>query len=299
MNALSAWLDRNSLYIALLAAWIATLGSLYFSEVAGFVPCTLCWYQRILMYPLSLLLALGLWRQDANLPILVLPFSLLGLCFSTYHYLLEKTHLFTSHGVCQAGVSCTTAWINWFGFVTIPFLALVGFLIISVNAAIALNAGEPDPSEERATPWRPVALIVGATVLAFGLLAWINWPTTTSAATPLFPVTEASAVEFQSKATTPGADAELVARGARLYAMACAACHGVGGAGIAQLGGPLVGAEGIGNRSDADLLALIRAGVPVGDPRNQSSTAMPPSGGRPDLTDDELLAIIYYLRANS
>lgn len=64
MTRVSNWLNRNSLYIALLTAWIAMCGSLYFSEVNGFVPCTLCWYQRILMYPLTLVLGVGLLRRD-------------------------------------------------------------------------------------------------------------------------------------------------------------------------------------------------------------------------------------------
>jgi disulfide bond formation protein DsbB len=91
MSVLFDWIDRRSLYLALLAAWVATLGSLYFSEVAGYVPCVLCWYQRILMYPLALVLAIGLLRRDPHLPVYVLPFSLTGLGIATYHYLLEKT----------------------------------------------------------------------------------------------------------------------------------------------------------------------------------------------------------------
>ena len=87
-------LNRSALYIALMVAWVAMLGSLYFSEVKGYVPCPLCWYQRILMYPLAGLIAFGLLRLDTNLPYLVLPFSILGMCVSTYHYLLEKTELF-------------------------------------------------------------------------------------------------------------------------------------------------------------------------------------------------------------
>lgn len=174
MTKLAEQLDRYSLYIALLTAWVALLGSLYFSEIAGYVPCVLCWYQRILMYPLALLLALGLLRKDHHLPLLVLPFSLIGLGFSTYHYLLEKTDLFAHATVCQSGAPCTVAWINWLGFITIPFLALVGFLIISLMSIIAQWAGEPldDPDEPAA--WPPVVSIIGLTVLAFGLLAWRN-----------------------------------------------------------------------------------------------------------------------------
>lgn len=174
MTKLSEQLDRYSLYLALLAAWVAMLGSLYFSEVAGYIPCTLCWYQRILMYPLSLLLALGLLRNDPNLPLLVLPFSLLGLGFSTYHYLLEKTNLFSNATACQSSVPCTVAWINWLGFITIPFLALIGFLIISIMSIIALHASKPTGDPEEATPWLPVASIVLVTLLAFGTLAQLS-----------------------------------------------------------------------------------------------------------------------------
>jgi disulfide bond formation protein DsbB/mono/diheme cytochrome c family protein len=293
MSILSDWLERNSLYITLLAAWVATLGSLYFSEVAGYLPCTLCWYQRILMYPLALLLAVGLLRRDPHLPVLVLPFSLLGLGFATYHYLLEKTTLFTSHSVCQAGVSCTTAWINWFGFITIPFLSLAGFLIISVTSAIALNAGAPEPNDEAPPPWRLVLGLVVGVLLAFGVLAYLNWPA--AQASDPFLLATVSATDAQSR-PAPTADTELLARGARLYREACAACHGLNGEGLPNLGNALAGAEWLRTASDAELLERIRTGVPVNDPTNQSGLAMPPSGGRPDLTDEDLLAIIHYLR---
>ncbi len=120
----------------MLAAWTATLGSLYFSEVLKFVPCSLCWYQRIFMYPLSLILLIGLIRQDKGIFSYVLPFSLIGITLSTYHYLLQKTDLFTTSTVCDTGIPCTTTWINWFGFITIPFLALTAFLIISIMGAM-------------------------------------------------------------------------------------------------------------------------------------------------------------------
>ncbi len=122
--------------IALLAAWTATLGSLYLSEVLHFIPCSLCWYQRILMYPLAIILLVGLIRRDRGVFIYVLPFSILGIFVSSYHYLLQKTDIFTSSAVCDTGIPCTTTWINLFGFVTIPFMALTAFLIISVMGAL-------------------------------------------------------------------------------------------------------------------------------------------------------------------
>ena len=96
-----------------------------------FVPCTLCWYQRILMYPLAIILLVGLLRGDRGVFAYVLPFSIAGIGVSTYHYLLQKTEIFASSAVCDTGIPCTTTWINLFGFMTIPFLALLAFLTIS------------------------------------------------------------------------------------------------------------------------------------------------------------------------
>lgn len=128
--------------IALVTALISTLGSLYLSEILHFVPCTLCWYQRILMYPLSLILLIGLIRQERGVFIYVLPFAILGFGVSTYHYLLQKTAIFSTSAVCSTGVPCTTTWINFLGFVTIPFLALTGFLIILFSALFFWSATE-------------------------------------------------------------------------------------------------------------------------------------------------------------
>jgi disulfide bond formation protein DsbB len=138
--------QRISLIVALAAAWTATLGSLYFSEVLKFIPCSLCWYQRILMYPLAVILLIGLLRRDRAVFYYVLPFSVAGLFVSSYHYLLQKTDLFTQSAVCDAGIPCTTIWINLFGFVTIPFMALTAFLIISIMGALFLL--EARPAEE-------------------------------------------------------------------------------------------------------------------------------------------------------
>jgi len=108
------------------------LGSLYLSEILKFVPCTLCWYQRILMYPLAIILLVGVLRRDKGVFLYVLPFSILGIGVSTYHYLLQKIDLFTHSAVCNSGIPCTTTWINLYGFVTIPFLALAAFLAITL-----------------------------------------------------------------------------------------------------------------------------------------------------------------------
>lgn len=118
-------------YLALFAAWIATCGSLFFSLVLGWQPCTLCWYQRILMYPIGIVLLMGLLRRDSRVYTYVLPLSLIGATTSLYHYALQKTDWLPTPS-CEVGVPCTVDYINWLGFITIPFLALVAFLIITI-----------------------------------------------------------------------------------------------------------------------------------------------------------------------
>lgn len=115
---------------AMTVAWVAMLGSLYYSEIVGFVPCELCWYQRILMYPLALITLIGVIRHDDYLPGYVLPFSLLGMGVSTYHYLIQRG-LFGQPGACTVGVPCNLRYVNYAGFVTIPFLALTAFVLIT------------------------------------------------------------------------------------------------------------------------------------------------------------------------
>jgi disulfide bond formation protein DsbB len=127
-------LNRSSLflYFAWLVAVIATLGSLYFSEIRLFQPCVLCWYQRIAMYPLSLILGIAAFTNEIKITKYVLPISIIGGLISLYHYLLEKVPGFATIKPCSQGVPCDVAWINWFGFITIPFLALTAFVLITV-----------------------------------------------------------------------------------------------------------------------------------------------------------------------
>lgn len=134
-DALAILIGRSGPFVALLAASVATAGSLFMSDVLGWVPCTLCWYQRILMYPLAIILFVGLLRRERKLYQYVLPFSFGGAVVSTYHYLLQKTDWFPPPP-CAAGVPCTVDYINLLGFVTVPFLALVAFLLVGVSSLL-------------------------------------------------------------------------------------------------------------------------------------------------------------------
>ena len=135
-------MKKNSkylLHIAWVQSLVAMLGSLYFSEVRHFPPCVLCWYQRILMYPLTVLIAVGLIRKDKNLPYYVLPLSLIGTIIAAYHNLLYYKILPDSLTPCVAGVSCTTRFFAWYGFITIPLLSLTAFLVIDICMVLFLK----------------------------------------------------------------------------------------------------------------------------------------------------------------
>ncbi|KSU62738.1 2-oxoglutarate dehydrogenase [[Bacillus] enclensis] len=132
-------MDRNKtdktqlfMYAAWLVSIIATLGSLYFSEVKGFIPCELCWYQRIFMYPLTLILGVATFKNDAALKQIVLPMSITGGIISVFHYMEQKIPGFGGIKPCASGVPCNSEYINWLGFITIPFLAMTAFTLITI-----------------------------------------------------------------------------------------------------------------------------------------------------------------------
>lgn len=123
---------QYTLYLAWIVAVTATLGSLYFSEVRGFIPCELCWYQRILMYPLSVILGIAAFYDEDKIKKYVLPLSILGMLISTFHYMEQKFPGFAAIKPCTQGVPCNVQYINWLGFITIPFLALIAFTLITL-----------------------------------------------------------------------------------------------------------------------------------------------------------------------
>lgn len=119
-------------YLAWIIALVATVGSLFFSEVMELPPCVLCWYQRIAMYPLVLIIGTGIILRDNRLKIYALPLCLIGLVISFYHNLLYYGIIPESITPCTAGVSCTSRQIEWLGFITIPLMALTSFVVITV-----------------------------------------------------------------------------------------------------------------------------------------------------------------------
>lgn len=116
--------------IAFLIAITATAGSLFFSEVMKLPPCILCWYQRIFMYPLVFIFAVGLFRKSKDTYIHGAVLSCVGLLIAIYHNLLYYKLIPENITPCTTGVSCTSKQIEWLGFVTIPFLSLVAFTFL-------------------------------------------------------------------------------------------------------------------------------------------------------------------------
>lgn len=132
-----AMVREAGLWLAFLIAAGATLGSLWFSEVAGFVPCRLCWFQRIAMYPLVPILLVAALRSDRRVGWYVVPTAVIGAVLAGWHYLIEWRPSLEG-GVCSAsGPSCADIWFREFGFVTLPFMALVGFMSIIVFTLLA------------------------------------------------------------------------------------------------------------------------------------------------------------------
>jgi disulfide bond formation protein DsbB len=139
LRAIGENIAGGEIWIAWIVALVATLGSLFFSEIADFIPCRLCWFQRIAMYPLAVLLLIGALRRDVRgIALYALPFPILGGLVSIYHIYIENHPEAESAG-CTIGAPCSTKWINEFGYITIPTLALTAFAAILTLLIFALR----------------------------------------------------------------------------------------------------------------------------------------------------------------
>jgi disulfide bond formation protein DsbB len=126
------------LWLAFVVSATATAGSLFFSEVAHFVPCELCWYQRIFMYPLAIVTLLAALANDHRVARYLLPLPVIGAGFSIYHLLVENGVVHESQACrISAPGGCAIKWIDEFGYVTIPTLALTGFALVFVFLLLA------------------------------------------------------------------------------------------------------------------------------------------------------------------
>lgn len=131
----------NTIFVfaSFLVASIATLGSLFFSEIMEFVPCTMCWYQRIFMYPLVIIFLVNLLYPDNKLFKYSMPLVLTGLGFALYHNLLMWGIIPESAVPCKQGIPCSTEYFNYFGFINIPFLSLSAYGLITFLLVLGQN----------------------------------------------------------------------------------------------------------------------------------------------------------------
>ncbi|MED2128475.1 disulfide oxidoreductase [Bacillus thuringiensis] len=122
---------KYHIFCAWTIAISAMLISLFFSEWMKLPPCDLCWYQRMVMYPLVLILGIGMYRKDPNVSTYAFPFACIGLMLSVYQITIQ-TFPASEMKICSVGVSCTEDYLNLFGFISIPMLSFVGILAIIV-----------------------------------------------------------------------------------------------------------------------------------------------------------------------
>ncbi|MGA7227656.1 MAG: disulfide oxidoreductase [Acidimicrobiia bacterium] len=128
-------LGDRAIWLAWLVALVSTAGSLFYSDVIGFEPCRLCWFQRIAMYPMAIILLVGAIRRDRQIKFYALPLALGGLAISVWHYLIQALPALEGGGSCGT-VPCSARYVEVFGFISIPFMAGAGFIVISVLLAL-------------------------------------------------------------------------------------------------------------------------------------------------------------------
>ena len=145
-ESVRAVVRRRALMIAGSVAVAATLGSLYFSGVADFIPCKLCWYQRIAMYPLAVLLVMAAVRRDQSMLLYVRVIALFGLAVAAYHVWIqwfpEKSNF------CEFDNPCSARWVEAFDRVTIPQMAALSFVLIIATATIGLRPSAGSQASE-------------------------------------------------------------------------------------------------------------------------------------------------------
>jgi disulfide bond formation protein DsbB len=136
-----AWARDGALPLATAIALVTTLGSLYYSDVAGYPPCDLCWYQRIAIYPQVVILAVAAIRRDVHAWATVVPLAVIGSALSLWHVVLERNPQLA--GPCDPSNPCAIKWVEEFGFLTIPTMALVAQVALITLTLLVRAAGTP------------------------------------------------------------------------------------------------------------------------------------------------------------
>ncbi len=288
----SRWSPPAIVYLGLLAAWIATAGSLYLSEVIGWIPCTWCWYQRIAMYPAAVLMTAGIARRDRSVLFYTLLLAIPGALASLWHIGIQKVPAITLNYVCKGSVPCSTDSLWQLGifpqWVTIPMLALTAFVLIIGAAVVALiqtRRAVPLVSDDVVEGLPPVVFALTIAV-GIGLLFGISGAVVVARDRP-------SATEVLNATPTPVL-APSSTDGAQLFAVYCAGCHVAQGGGLKNLR-----ADFVVPRSEAELVEFIKAGRAATVVGNFSGQEMPKRGGQVFLSEQQLVALAQYVKAQA
>lgn len=140
MNKVTDYVGYGAFGVALMA----TLGSLAASEVFHIPPCSLCWYQRIFMYPLVIIIGMGIVRRDKSWPLYTMAIAGVGGLIALYHSLLQWGVISSSLAPCVGGVSCAEQEFNFLGFITMPFLSFIAFISIIAMTAVFWKGSKND-----------------------------------------------------------------------------------------------------------------------------------------------------------
>ena len=160
--------DKHNQLGAVVAVSASSL-SLLLSTVYNLAPCTLCYWQRIFLYPLAFIYIGALWRDDKKTYVYALPLAVLGFGFAAYHYALQRGWIELAEA-CVGGVSCTSVYLEYFGFFTIPLGALLGFAAIIAISLMQLKQSPSSVSRDFGRKLQPVVLAVLAIALVVVLV---------------------------------------------------------------------------------------------------------------------------------
>lgn len=133
LPAITSRISQHAILLSFIVALIATAGSLFFSELAGFAPCRLCWFQRVLMYPFVVLFGIALFKKDTKIFTYTIPMAIIGALIAAWHYGVQRFHLLSGCDFDPTQEAlCGTIYFLEFGYITIPILALTAFLLIAL-----------------------------------------------------------------------------------------------------------------------------------------------------------------------
>jgi disulfide bond formation protein DsbB len=138
INQINFLVKDYSLHLIFFISFLSSLGTLFFSEVEELLPCELCWYQRGFMYSLAVVSFIAILAKDNNFFKYALALSIPGALLAAYNYLLQKTDLFVTVGTCSPDNPCSNIQVEYFGFITIPFMSLMAFLLIALVSSYAI-----------------------------------------------------------------------------------------------------------------------------------------------------------------